>query len=94
MDRIEPSLLVSGRIDRLIEVGMPEYDDRLEILRIQLEKLGVASDKVQIEPLAEGTDGLNCSQICEGVRRATLISIENGSIATLEIQWLILMTDF
>lgn len=78
IEMIEPSLLVSGRIDRLIKLDLPSYSDRLEIIRLCSSKYQITCD-FDDEAIASATEGMNCSEICEILRRAALKAIDSGA---------------
>jgi SpoVK/Ycf46/Vps4 family AAA+-type ATPase len=50
-DVIDSALLRPGRIDRILYVGLPGLQSRIDILRIQSRKMSIAKD-VDIEELA------------------------------------------
>jgi len=53
---VEPALRRPGRFDREIEIGVPDKNDRLEILQIHTRGMPLAED-VELEKLAEITHG-------------------------------------
>ena len=61
-ETIDAALLRPGRLDRLIYVGLPDYNDRVEILRIKLANMRV-SDDVNAEALAARTEGFSGAEI-------------------------------
>ena len=56
LDSIDPALRRPGRFDREIEIGVPDRNDRLEILQIHLRNMP-AEDSVDLEDLADRTNG-------------------------------------
>ncbi|MFQ5888193.1 MAG: AAA family ATPase, partial [Candidatus Hydrothermarchaeales archaeon] len=52
---IDPALLRNGRLERKIYVPAPDFDDRLEILKLSLEKVPLEND-VSMEKLADLTE--------------------------------------
>ncbi|XP_066909451.1 ATPase family gene 2 protein homolog A isoform X2 [Halyomorpha halys] len=54
-DCIDKALLRPGRLDRLIYVPLPDYETRMQILKIQFEK--VPTRNVLIEEIAKRTEG-------------------------------------
>jgi len=55
-DALDPALRRPGRFDREIEIGIPDRDGRLEILRIHTRGMPLADD-VDLEKLADITHG-------------------------------------
>jgi transitional endoplasmic reticulum ATPase len=53
---MEPALLRAGRFDYVIELPLPNRDERREILRIHAEGLNLGSD-ANLDELAESSDG-------------------------------------
>ncbi len=74
-DRIDPALLRPGRLERVIEVPMPDRDARREILAIHAAGKPLADD-VDLEALADRLDGYTGSDIEAVVREAALLGIE------------------
>jgi AAA family ATPase len=50
-DVIDSALLRPGRIDRILYVGPPSYESRMEIFRISLRRMTV-EEGVEVEELA------------------------------------------
>ncbi|MFB6281331.1 MAG: AAA family ATPase [Haloferacaceae archaeon] len=73
-DRIDPALLRPGRLDRVVEVPMPDRDARLEILRIHAR--GAPVGDVDLGAVADRTEGYTGSDIEALVREACLLAIE------------------
>ncbi|MGM9804785.1 MAG: AAA family ATPase [Muribaculaceae bacterium] len=61
-DMIDSAVLRTGRIDKLIYIDMPDKEARKNIFSLALSKLPVETD-IDINRLAELTDGFNCSDI-------------------------------
>ncbi len=57
-DLLDPALLRPGRIDREIEVPLPDEKARLEILKIHTKNMPLAKD-VDLEKIAKETEGFN-----------------------------------
>jgi transitional endoplasmic reticulum ATPase len=74
-DRIDPALLRPGRLERVIEVPMPDVDARREILRIHAAGKPLADD-VDLDALADRLDGYTGSDVEAVVREAALLGIE------------------
>ncbi|MHA1860574.1 MAG: AAA family ATPase, partial [Candidatus Asgardarchaeia archaeon] len=68
-DLVDPALLRPGRFDRLLYVRPPDKNARVEIFEIHLRGKPLAED-VDVERLAEMTDGYVGADIKEVVRTA------------------------
>ncbi|CCK69046.1 AAA family ATPase AFG2 KNAG_0B06160 [Huiozyma naganishii CBS 8797] len=74
-DEIDPALLRPGRLDRHIYVGPPDYDARLQILRKCTSKFNIESSGVDLEALAQKTDGCSGAEVVLLCQEAGLASI-------------------
>ena len=72
---IDPALLRNGRLERKIFVPLPDYDDRLDILKLSMDKVPLEND-VSIEKLAELTERYVASELVSLPREATLFAIK------------------
>ncbi|MEE8423699.1 MAG: AAA family ATPase [Thermodesulfobacteriota bacterium] len=72
---IDPALLRNGRLERKIFVPLPDYDDRLDILKLSMDKVPLKND-VSIEKLAELTERYVASELVSLPRVATLFAIK------------------
>lgn len=57
-DVLDPALMRPGRFDRIIEVPLPTYEARLEILHIHSQRMNLKKD-VSLDDIATKTDGLS-----------------------------------
>lgn len=73
-DIIDPALLRPGRIDRLIYVTPPDKDSRYEIFKVHTAKTPLDSD-VDLDALAEDTDGFTGADIASVCNEATMLAI-------------------
>ncbi|MDW7727408.1 MAG: CDC48 family AAA ATPase [Candidatus Methanoperedens sp.] len=73
-DIIDPALLRPGRFDRLVYVPPPDKGSRLEIFRIHLADKPLESD-VEMNALADDTDGLTGAEIAAVCNEATMLAI-------------------
>ncbi len=80
---IDPALLRPGRFDELIYVGVPDAAGRERILRIQTEKMPLASD-VDLKAIAEQTERYTGADLEDVVRRAGLVALRQ-SLQTKEV---------
>ncbi len=76
-DILDQALLRSGRFDRMIFIGPPDIDARMEILKVHSKDMPLA-DEVKIEDIAEITEGYTGADT-EGVcREAAIISLREN----------------
>ena len=84
-DIIDPALLRSGRFDRLVMIGAPDKFGRLEILKIHTTGIPNADD-VNLEELAELTEGYVGSDLAALCREAVMLSLrENPDASSVEM---------
>ncbi|MFB6304839.1 MAG: AAA family ATPase [Haloferacaceae archaeon] len=73
-DRIDPALLRPGRLERVVEVPMPDREARREILEVHVRDVPLGD--VDLDDVAERTDGYTGSDVEALVREACLVAIE------------------
>ncbi len=73
-DIIDPALLRPGRFDRMIEIGMPDQEARLEILKIHTADRPLAED-VNLEDIARRTDGYSGADLAAICDEAVMLAI-------------------
>ncbi|MEM1801490.1 MAG: AAA family ATPase, partial [Desulfurococcaceae archaeon] len=76
---LDPALRRPGRFDREIEIPMPDKNGRLEILKIhtrRLREMGVLSDDVDLEKLAEITHGFTGADLAALIKEAVMRSVK------------------
>jgi transitional endoplasmic reticulum ATPase len=56
VNAIDPALRRPGRFDREVEIGVPDLEDRIEIMQIHVRGMPL-SDDVDLSELAETTHG-------------------------------------
>ncbi|MFB6157280.1 MAG: AAA family ATPase [Haloferacaceae archaeon] len=74
-DSIDPALLRPGRIEKRVEVPLPDAAARAEILGIHLD--GAPTSGVDLEALATATAGYTGSDLAGVVREAGLLAMED-----------------
>jgi len=87
-DIIDSALLRPGRFDRLIEIGLPDEQARLEILKIHTAKKPLADD-VKIVDLAKRTERFSGADLGALVGEAVMLAIREcvlGGKAKVEAQ--------
>lgn len=75
-DLIDPALLRSGRIDRLVECKLPNYEERLEIVQWLSKTLDIDST-VDLVPLAKKLDHYTGADIKSILTTANMKAIED-----------------
>ena len=85
-DILDPALLRPGRLDRKVEIGLPNEAGRLEILKIHAKKITIKGD-VNFEAVAK---------ICENFNGADLRNVcnEGGMFAIREDREFVIEEDF
>ncbi len=73
-DIIDPALLRPGRFDRMIEIGMPDQEARLEILKIHAADRPLTED-VNLEDIARRTDGYSGADLAAICDEAVMLAI-------------------
>ncbi|MEI7828097.1 MAG: CDC48 family AAA ATPase, partial [Euryarchaeota archaeon] len=71
VEAIDPALRRPGRFDREIEISVPDYDGRLEILQIHTRDMPLAND-VNLEKLASITHGFVGADILSVTKEAAM----------------------
>jgi len=61
-ERIDPAIIRTGRIDRVVYLGPPDFDARLEMFKIYIEERPVAPD-IDLKKLSELTENYVSSDI-------------------------------
>lgn len=74
-DEIDAALLRPGRLDRHIYVGPPDYNARLQILRKCTAKFNLNQESVDLEALAECTEGCSGAEVVLLCQEAGLAAI-------------------
>ena len=77
-DILDAALLRPGRFDRQVVVPLPEYDERLAILRVHARDKRMSSD-VDLEIMAKGTPGMSGADLANLVNEAALFAVRRGS---------------
>ncbi|NRA29211.1 MAG: AAA family ATPase [Parvularculaceae bacterium] len=77
IDVVDPAILRPGRIDRIIEVGLPKLEDRQSILSVHLQNATIADD-VDLMDLAGLTDGLSGADLAGLIRTAQLSALRRA----------------
>ncbi len=73
-DMVDPALLRPGRLEKLIYVPPPDYEGRLEILRIHTREMPL-SDDVDLSEIARLTEGYTGADLAALVREAAMLAL-------------------
>ncbi|EIW59744.1 AAA family ATPase [Trametes versicolor FP-101664 SS1] len=73
-DVIDSALMRPGRLDRILYVGPPDLEGRVEILRIRTQKMSVEEglDLEQIARMTEGCSGAEITALCQEAALLTM----------------------
>jgi len=74
---LDPALLRAGRFDRQVLVDRPDKVGRLQILRVHIKKIQLASD-VDLEQIAALTPGFTGADLANLVNEAALLATRRG----------------
>jgi cell division protease FtsH len=77
-DILDPALLRPGRFDRQIVVPLPEYEERLAILKVHSRDKRMGPD-VDLETMAKGTPGMSGADLANLVNESALFAVRRGS---------------
>jgi cell division protease FtsH len=77
-DILDPALLRPGRFDRQIVVPLPEYEERLAILKVHSRDKRMAPD-ADLEVMARATPGMSGADLANLVNEAALVAVRRGS---------------
>jgi SpoVK/Ycf46/Vps4 family AAA+-type ATPase len=80
-ESIDNSILRPGRLDRLVYVGVPNLDERVQILHVLKQNTKLHPD-VDLEVIASITEGYTGADLKAVIRKAGLLSLKK---ALLEI---------
>ncbi len=77
-DILDPALLRPGRFDRQIVVPLPEYEERLAILKVHSRDKRMGTD-VDLETMAKATPGMSGADLANLVNESALFAVRRGS---------------
>lgn len=77
-DILDPALMRPGRFDRQIVVPLPEFDERLAILKVHSRDKRMGAD-VDLETMAKATPGMSGADLANLVNEAALFAVRRGS---------------
>ena len=77
-DILDAALLRPGRFDRQIIVPLPEFEERLAILKVHSRDKRMGSD-VDMDTMAKATPGMSGADLANLVNEAALFAVRRGS---------------
>jgi len=77
-DILDPALLRSGRLDRKVELPLPNEESRARIMMIHSRKMNVNKDDVNFEELARSTNDFNGAQLKAVCVEAGMVALRRG----------------
>jgi proteasome regulatory subunit len=86
-DMLDRAILRPGRFDRLIEVPEPDVEGREQILRIHTKRMNLA-ESVNLEELAEETEGLSGAELESLATEAGMFAIRDNRTEVAEADFL------
>jgi cell division protease FtsH len=78
-DVLDPALLRPGRFDRQIVVPLPEFEERLAILKVHSRDKRMGTD-VDLETMARATPGMSGADLANLVNESALFAVRRGSL--------------
>ena len=80
---LDPALLRPGRFDKVLDVGLPSYEKRIEILKFYSEKLGYTNE-IAWNYFGERTIGFTAADLATLMNESTIKAILNETTHTIE----------
>lgn len=77
-DILDPALLRPGRFDRQIVVPLPEFEERLAILKVHSRDKRMGTD-VDLDTMAKATPGMSGADLANLVNESALFAVRRGS---------------
>ncbi|WP_048058927.1 proteasome-activating nucleotidase [Desulfurococcus amylolyticus] len=77
IDILDPAILRPGRLDRIVEVPLPDFNGRIEIFRIHTRRMKLA-ENIDFQELARMTDGFTGAEIKAVVTEAGYNAIRDN----------------
>ena len=83
-DIVDPAVLRPGRLDKILYVGLPAKEDRVDILRALTKNRTQPrlADDVELEKVAELTEGYTGADLAGLVRQASLQTLKDSIVAS------------
>jgi proteasome regulatory subunit len=80
VDMLDPALLRPGRFDRLIEIPVPDYAARVEIIKIHSARMHLGAD-ANLEAVASMTDNTTGAELQAVCREAGMMALRRDAPA-------------
>lgn len=80
LEMIDEALLRPGRFDYIVQISLPDFNKRKELIKHYLKAKPRKMDENimdNLDVLAKATVGFNCAQLKELVNRASVIAVRN-----------------
>ncbi|XP_037034382.1 nuclear valosin-containing protein-like [Bradysia coprophila] len=77
-DIVDPAVMRPGRLDKILYVGLPALEDRIEILKAVTKNKPILGDDVDINELATLTDSYTGADLAGLVRQASLYALKES----------------
>lgn len=78
VDNIDSALLRKGRIDREIEIGLPDQEDRYELLKLCTKDISLAND-VNLREFSKGIIGFSRAEIAALINETKIFAMRENS---------------
>ena len=76
-DQLDPALLRPGRFDRRVPVELPDFQGRVDILKVHGKKIKM-SDNVNLEAIAKAAPGASGAELANIINEAALRAVRAG----------------
>lgn len=76
-DQLDPALLRPGRFDRRVPVELPDFQGRVDILKVRAKKIKM-SDNVNLEAIAKAAPGASGAELANIINEAALRAVRAG----------------
>ena len=80
-DQLDPALIREGRIDKVINIPLPDFDSRVELFKLYMNKLKHEEDINYLE-LAKLTEGKSGAFIAACCNHAGIYAVDEGASKT------------
>ncbi len=92
-DLIDPALMRPGRLDKIIYVPPPDYEERMEIVQVHL-KGRPASKNINLQEIAKKTERFSGADLANLVREAATRAVKREMTSAEKTRAIIAMADF
>ncbi|SFK65856.1 cell division protease FtsH [Lachnospiraceae bacterium KH1T2] len=76
-DQLDPALLRPGRFDRRVPVELPDFQGRIDILKVHAKNIRVGDD-VNLEAIAKTAPGASGAELANIINEAALRAVRSG----------------